>query len=202
MENLKICKKCNSEKSISEFTKNKNCKDGVEGTCKKCKNIYRKEKYKTLLKNNVLQKGTKICLKCNIEKNIAQFDLDFKMVTGRRNSCKSCDYKNKKLRQSKNKSLLNLSFWNNKANDLNKRHKKVKVSGKLLQKLYNNKCHYCEISLNTNFHIDHKTPLSRGGDNSIDNLVFCCEDCNHLKHTRTEKEFLEFIINYIKRFNS
>lgn len=37
------CRKCKVEKDISEFPKNKNCKDGIEKTCKCCRNKKHKE---------------------------------------------------------------------------------------------------------------------------------------------------------------
>lgn len=37
---MKICKKCNTEKSFDEMVKNKNCKDGYEPRCKLCNNQY------------------------------------------------------------------------------------------------------------------------------------------------------------------
>ena len=45
----KICYKCKKRKSISEFTKNKNSKDGLSWWCKKCNKEYRIENKKKLL---------------------------------------------------------------------------------------------------------------------------------------------------------
>ena len=36
---------------------------------------------------------------------------------------------------------------------------------------------------------DHRVPLSRGGLNTIENILPACQSCNRRKHTRTEKEF-------------
>lgn len=41
----KICKKCGIEKPLSEFTKNKNMKDGRLNTCKECSNEERRIRY-------------------------------------------------------------------------------------------------------------------------------------------------------------
>lgn len=40
-------------------------------------------------------------------------------------------------------------------------------------------------------HLEHKTPLSRGGTNNYDNLEISCQECNCRKHTKTEKEYRE-----------
>lgn len=54
------------------------------------------------------------------------------------------------------------------------------------------KCFYCQIRL-SKFHVDHKTPLSRGGSNDPENIVCACISCNLSKGARTEKEFLHRI---------
>lgn len=41
----KKCSKCETSKPLSEFTKHINGKYGVEGRCKECNNLYRREKY-------------------------------------------------------------------------------------------------------------------------------------------------------------
>lgn len=42
----KVCTKCNTEKSISDFYKNKNSKDGLSAWCKECQLAYHKIKDK------------------------------------------------------------------------------------------------------------------------------------------------------------
>lgn len=43
---VKKCYNCKSEKSLKEFSKNKNRPDGLNSQCKTCHSIYRKLKYK------------------------------------------------------------------------------------------------------------------------------------------------------------
>ena len=54
---------------------------------------------------------------------------------------------------------------------------------------FENRCVYCgqELPLGP----DHLVPLSRGGSNSIDNIVPCCRYCNSAKHTKTYEEYVE-----------
>ena len=60
-------------------------------------------------------------------------------------------------------------------------------------------CHYCgcEFVIGSSlFHptLDHKTPLSKGGTNEIDNFVVCCMRCNRLKRTTDYNAFI-FILS-------
>lgn len=48
-------------------------------------------------------------------------------------------------------------------------------------------CAYCGLPSE---HVEHCTPLSRGGTNAVDNIVGACESCNLLKRTNTVLEFL------------
>lgn len=53
-------------------------------------------------------------------------------------------------------------------------------------------CAYCRCST-SNPHVDHKTPLSRGGTNLPDNLHITCKACNSRKHVKTHEEFLDLL---------
>lgn len=51
-------------------------------------------------------------------------------------------------------------------------------------------CTYCRLPITLfNWQLDHRTPLSRGGDDSQENLGFPCEDCNQQKGALTETEY-------------
>lgn len=52
------------------------------------------------------------------------------------------------------------------------------------------KCAYCGELLSGQYHIDHKTPVSRGGTNSIENLHLTCPRCNMKKGAMSHEEFL------------
>jgi 5-methylcytosine-specific restriction endonuclease McrA len=56
-------------------------------------------------------------------------------------------------------------------------------------------CYYCGELLYASFdkevHVDHMIPLSRGGSNSIENIVLSCATCNLEKNTKTSDEYLK-----------
>lgn len=62
-----------------------------------------------------------------------------------------------------------------------------------------NRCFYCRNSL-SDYHVDHKIPLSRGGSDNKDNLCITCPTCNMRKHDRTDAEFLVYLEENQGRF--
>lgn len=53
-------------------------------------------------------------------------------------------------------------------------------------------CQYCGIQLNGGGELDHKIPVSKGGDNWPKNLAWACRTCNRDKHNKTDSEFMSW----------
>lgn len=54
-----------------------------------------------------------------------------------------------------------------------------------LRERFNYRCGYCGVTENevgALLEIDHYRPLSAGGSDDLDNLVYCCPACNRFKH--------------------
>ena len=47
-------------------------------------------------------------------------------------------------------------------------------------------CHSPEVFSPTPFSVEHVVPLSRGGDDRIENLALSCQGCNNFKYVSTE----------------
>lgn len=60
----------------------------------------------------------------------------------------------------------------------------------LRAKVFSSKGHRCFYCGKDASHVDHKTPLRRGGSNNIGNLVPCCAACNIAKGSTTADEFM------------
>ena len=90
-DTLKTCTKCNMEKSIVDFAKDKYKKDGYSVLCKKCNRdkiaLFQEANKK---RKNIPFVATQICSKCKIEKNRDEFRLDLATKNGLRNYCNSC----------------------------------------------------------------------------------------------------------------
>jgi len=50
-------------------------------------------------------------------------------------------------------------------------------------------CFFCD-QITDPMHVEHLTPLSRGGTNHSWNLVMSCQPCNNTKYTKTAEEFI------------
>ena len=62
--------------------------------------------------------------------------------------------------------------------------------------LYDGRCAYCENPppVGQRLEADHAMPLSRGGTNSIENILPACHSCNVRKRDRTPEEFIAGVL--------
>lgn len=61
-------------------------------------------------------------------------------------------------------------------------------------------CHYCKSECVRHHRllrptVDHKTPISRGGDHEFENLVTACFQCNSIKRDKTEIEYIDWLLD-------
>lgn len=55
-------------------------------------------------------------------------------------------------------------------------------------------CPFCQRRLTPRLvSLDHLTPLSRGGDNTLGNVHLCCVKCNRYRRNATCQEYSEFL---------
>jgi len=52
------------------------------------------------------------------------------------------------------------------------------------------RCYYCQFPLKKEMHLEHRTPIVRGGKHVLENLCWSCPTCNLKKGRRTESEFV------------
>lgn len=169
----KECTKCHQVLPLLEFRKDGSKKDGLYSSCKSCcsekdKEIYRKDpkrKYKVVR--------------------------DYQIRTG-------CNAKYKPYNPayySSDKSKEKKRIRDRKRHELERNAKKdIPITQKTIDILIQRsqgKCEYCGKECIDNYHIDHKKPLCRGGKNNIDNLAFCCPQCNWSKGKKTAEEYLK-----------
>ena len=182
----KICTKCKIEKSINEFYKDKSKKDGLESNCKECKKLFKqnnKEKISTQRKERYEKNREAII----IERR-KQYQSNIEEMRKR---------DRKRYQDNKELFIIRRRRYRNtpkgKISKLNSEHKRraIKKDGDVatnqLEELYQNTktCYWCNAKLmKGDIHLDHYTPLSKGGLHTISNLVLSCSKCNLKKSAK------------------
>ncbi len=167
---------------------------GRKGCAKRCENCRHIESNKRAKEYQRRRRPTKHeirdkieCLKCGIEIPNAPISREY---------CTKCRrvraYENKyrawraKPRHYRMKSIEHQQNRRARKHGASSSHLDTKFLD-VLSKKYNS-CVYCNS--NEKLTIDHVVPLSKNGDNSMDNLVLACKSCNSAKHSKYLLNFL------------
>lgn len=171
MYNIKYCNKCNIEKSLDKFSKDKYGENGFHSICKECIKLYRfknKEKIKNYNKEYELKRAEKR----------KKYDREYaKKNIKKRNIQK----KNWKKTEKGKIAVINLHH---------KRRTKYKETDITSEWLLSFKkeaihCSLCSCKLEEiktshprKKHLDHVVPLNVGGTHTMDNVRYLCQTCN------------------------
>ena len=216
---MKICSKCEVEKSIEDF-RLKKVRDTYKPSsiCKECESKQKKDYYlnnKSIILNRRKEiratpeekekrkKYLSKYLKENKEEIKEKFQKYYK-ENREQLLKKASEYK--KTKDGKISSRASSSKRRNASLD-NDDGTITKHSLDTLLQIQNNQCFYCkkDLSLLTDreVHLDHYIPLSKGGAHSIINVVWSCSSCNlqksaaipetelHLEHVKCLQQKLE-----------
>lgn len=178
----KRCTKCGVTKSTKEFNKNAGTPDGLRLWCKACSGSAL-VKYRAHNRDKV--KAARAAL------YVANRD---------RIKAKSVKWRS----ENPGKAKAGIAKWKKenleslRANELNRRARKLSVGGKLsknlverLFKLQRGKCACgCEQPLGNNYHRDHIMPLALGGSNTDDNIQLLRQRCNNQKKAKHPADFM------------
>ena len=122
----KQCLKCNENKFLNQFNKNKAKKDGLDIYCKDCIKEKAKKYYNPYIPLIAKDKiNNKICIKCNEEKPKIDFSKNKKQKDGLYYYCKQCNINNNKEKDwYKNQYNRNREYkinweYNKYKNDIN-----------------------------------------------------------------------------------
>lgn len=150
-----------------------------------------------------LKEGEQICSRCKFVRPLEDFPIT---RTGKRSTmCKKCyDHVTKEF------DTDSLSYWKTQAAKINakSKHRLIKldadlavrfkpVTGEQMMALWEaqeHRCAYCRVPLTVLITAyDHKHPLSKGGEHSIDNLQLICHNCNVSKFTMDDEDYRKLI---------
>jgi len=214
----KICRTCKKNKTLDNFHKYKQAKDGLRYECKECRKIdgqeyqiknrkeiaIRKKQYYSLNQEKIREAG-KLYRDNNIEiikdrKKIYALSNKEKIAKQQ----KEWRLKNKDKISKYIKGYLQTEHGKKVFKRIKQKRRALKyttadntITEKSLQeliKLQNNKCYKCKKELDfkskNQVHLDHHIPISKGGKHSMENVVYLCKTCNLIKAAKIPKTLL------------
>ncbi len=213
----KICTVCNEEKSITEFNRNKNGKDGHLCQCKKCVKSLREanaDKRKVYLeetkeKRRITQSEYYSANKEKLNADGKAYYILHKERIDAVNKAWSeankerCSASQKAWRDAnKERCFATRKAWrdanpekyavlkrNDRARRRNAPGKHTAADILNLLSLQKNKCATCKVSVSKGYHVDHVVALINGGSNDKSNLQILCPTCNMRKNSKDPIEF-------------
>jgi len=197
------CDKC--KKAKSDYRKNtpikghgtkwyydKGCRCDA---CVDAKMAYRKKmsKSKPRKVTTNVEKGTRVCYSCGIEKRLDEFgrNKNKRVFLGRSHECRVCH--NKRGRLNKSKPTARFATYKSGAKT---RNLPFLLSFEEFSLFWNQKCHYCGDQVE-GVGLDRKDSL---GPYSLKNVVSCCARCNYAKSKVNEEEFVSMCIKVAEKF--
>lgn len=200
----KVCHDCNKRKSISMFAKNSHSKDGYGSQCRICRKSY----HQTLLDKDPdydRKRSARRRSRPKVREEQRLQSLQWRKDNPGRGAELTRLWREKE--GNKEKVLERQRQWSKtesgkrsiRISHMNRRNHRRLGKITILQIEESNKnmygvltCEYCRLPiLNTNYHMDHKIPIVRGGENTKENLCISCQTCNLSKRTMTSEEFLK-----------
>lgn len=209
---LRPCKRCGEEKQISEFDKNKKCRDGHLATCKACRRDYSRSYYEAhadKIRNRVKEWRLSNPDRCkenaekwaeNNKEKVAEIKRQWRERNREKENAKAVE--RRKLDPSARRAA-NIKYY--KANReryrtylRNRRAAMRKAPGlhshkdiEDLLRLQRGMCANCGERLNGKHDVDHIYPISKGGSNDPSNLQLLCGTCNRSKGAKDPIEFAQ-----------
>ena len=207
----KLCTKCNTIKSTTEFHKDRTSKDGLCFCCIECKKIYREKNKESISKyhkeyreknKEILNKRSKEYQNKYKYKHKHKQDKEYYKKYYEKNKQKISERIKKYHIDNKERMELKQKIYKKtesaKISIKNTRMKRrtIKKQGDVtsiqLSKLLEDakSCYWCNTSLKGLIaHIDHYIPISKGGQHTLSNLVVSCPHCNHIKSSKDPYAF-------------
>ena len=194
---MKICSKCEEPKALSKFYKDKWSRSGHKSECKECSGKSQK-KYnqspsgkKTRVKWRVSSNGKKV-----LKLASSKYSASTKGKTNRKKvrdkwrasleSQPSIRVSLNKYRSSKKGKLTRRI--NNAKRRAMKNHADIcdftAAQWRALQEQFDHRCGYCGKKSKGHLTQDHITPLSKGGNHTLSNIIPCCQPCNNKKYNK------------------
>lgn len=173
---MRICSRCGINKKLEAFTKNKKCSEGYERKCKECTQKSRKTPEQISNQKRLAANHYEENKQDYLNRVYMQYwsDPETFRAYGRKHAKDNPEIY-KAARHRRRAKIKENSGNNLTANEIRLLLDNFKF------------CIYCNSIHNLS--IDHIIPISKGGENTLSNLVVACRNCNSSKRARGE-EFL------------
>ena len=134
---------------------------------------------------------TQICRDCQKELPILKFSRNGRKDGYHRPECRTCQHSRSKE--------INPNYQYTEGAVLARANHDMKAleilrikQEKLTQQKY--QCIYCVALIDVkSSHLDHKTPLAKGGSNDTSNLQVLCRRCNGEKHSKDHIQYIKWL---------
>lgn len=206
----RVCRACLKAKSPSDFWKKKTGRDGLMARCKICEQIAHRQ---SVAKHLSARRSYAAAWRAAHREEARQTSAAWRMEDDERYR------ESRKRWVAANRSVVrdqHKRFYANHRDEINAKHRAYyyehpesyalrraqrrqrEVSGgampstsQLKGQLARQKgrCYWCRTLFVRTPHLDHVVPLSRGGSNVIDNLVYACAMCNLSRRARLPHEW-------------
>lgn len=178
---VKICNTCNMEKSLIDFYDDSRFSDGKYRNCKSCHHSFTVDWQKSNpIQTSIIDSRSKYKRRENIRIYNIQYRLE-----------------NREYFKDKWQEWYLQNYERAKQKSRNRRAMERQVGGTIstedwlnLVNEFNSCCAYCG-KYDKNITQDHIIPISRGGSNTIENILPACWLCNCKKNDKTAEEFYE-----------
>lgn len=132
----------------------------------------------------------RVCKKCNEPKELTTDFFNLLTSGTWRWTCKVCMAANTRRHYHENPAKVSarVARYNEQKRAAGGTYSAADIS--ILRRRQNDRCAYCGESVQGFGEIDHMMPVSRGGTNSIENLILACRTCNRDKTNKTAAEFI------------
>ena len=212
---MKTCSKCNKEKAESEFYKCAANHDGLQSRCKTCAGAEGRV-YRAKNRDSLLEKRAEYNFEHHEERAAkrAEYYIEHREEIRARSRVANLtpQQQEKQRARGREKARTRLILHPEECRAARRRYYKTsararaaayaanlnreaagpKITPEIIAELhaeYGNMCPYCQEMI-VKGHIDHIRPISKGGTNVRENLVYCCESCNTQKQDKSLLQFL------------
>lgn len=194
---MKVCTKCGESKSLTDFNKQANKRDGLQSQCRSCQKTAAAKYY---LGNREKRRVANTKWRdANRDKHKAAIAAWQVANREKHLAAKAKHYAaNSEKHKAANAKWRAANTAARRIYAQNRRARKRAAGGQLskglaerLVKLQRGKCACCRKPLGADYHLDHILPIALGGTNTDDNIQLLRQRCNNQKCAKHPVDFMQ-----------